>query len=324
MEKYIRIFWMCLKTYICILKVIFVCLFILKVLLDYISFGLVARIAQLSSKNQLGKHFIGNISDYYYLNPITHSPFQKNVLNSIEEFNYLNKDNNISKKNVINFSQNYDNKHLRKLESNSFCIDIFESFVRNKNRKLSYIFDLNYNIIRGLSIPILVVSFFVPISFIILNINNDKLYFVCKKKFKSDVLDLENECKHKCPGVCYAVQYILLIPWVSKFVLSLLLFYYIEKGDIEKYTEFLDCKYVNKDFFKKFDDIEKLVLIFEIFVFLYLTSEIINKITDFVELYLENAEYELNEKIKNGEESKSKESTPSDESNQGIEVKINN
>ena len=74
---------MCLKTYICILKVIFVCLFILKILLDYISSGLVGRIAQLSSRNQLGKHFIGNISDYYYLNPITHSHFQKKVLNSI-------------------------------------------------------------------------------------------------------------------------------------------------------------------------------------------------------------------------------------------------
>ena len=315
---------MCLKRYICLLKVIFVCLFILKIILDYISLGLVVAVAGLSSGNRLEKHFIGNISDYYYLSPITHSPFRKNALSSNEARKCLNKDNNVSKKNVIDFSRNYGGGRLRKLESSSFCIDIFESFVRNKDRKLSYIFDLNYNIIRGLSIPIFVVSFFVPISFIVLNINNEKLYFVCKKKFKSDVLDLENECKHKCPGVCYAVQYILLIPWVSKFVLSLLLFYYIEKGDIEKYTEFLDCKYVNKDFFKKFDDIEKLVLIFEMFVYLNLISEIINKITDFVELYLENAEYELIEKIKNGEESKSKESTSSDESNQGIEVKINN
>ena len=174
---------MCLKTYICVLKVIFVCLFILKIILDYISLGLVVAVAGLSSGNRLEKHFIGNISDYYYLSPITHSPFRKNALSSNEARKCLNKDNNVSKKNVIDFSRNYGGGRLRKLESSSFCIDIFESFVRNKNRRLSYIFDLNYNIIRGLSIPIFVVSFFVPISFIVLNINNEKLYFVCKKKF---------------------------------------------------------------------------------------------------------------------------------------------
>ena len=47
--------------------------------------------------------------------------FQKKVLNSNEELNYLDKANNISKKNVIN-------KRLRKLESSSFCIDIFINY----------------------------------------------------------------------------------------------------------------------------------------------------------------------------------------------------
>ena len=291
----------CLKNYIFILKIIFAVLFIGKILSDLISMSLVSYIAELSSSNPFRKHFIGNISDYYYLNPITHAPFQNMLLNFNETINYLNKSGNIPKKNKINFSENNNNnnnnnKHLRKLESNSFCTDIFESFVRNKNRRLSYIFELNYNIIRGLSIPISIVSVLVPISFFILNINNEKLYLIFTKKIKKEILDKFNESMNENAKLYCIMQYLLLIPWISKFILSLLLFYYIEKGDIEKYNEFLDCKYVKKDFFKKFDDIEKLVLIFEIFVYLNLISEIINKILDFVEIYLVNAESEFNER----------------------------
>ena len=306
--------------------IIFAVLFIGKILSDLISMSLVSYIAELSSSNPFRKHFIDNISDYYYLNLITHAPFQNMLLDFNETINYLNKSGNIPKKNKINFSENNNNnnKHLRKLESNSFCTDIFESFVRNKNRRLSYIFELNYNIIRGLSIPISIVSVLVPFSFFILNINNEKLYLIFTKKIKKEILDKFNESMNENAKLCCIMQYLLLIPWISKFVLSLLLFYYIEKGDIEKYNEFLDCKYVKKDFFKKFDDIEKLVLIFEIFVYLNLISEIINKILDFVEIYLVNAESEFNEREENKNESQSNKAISGDKSNEGINVKINN
>ena len=164
----------------------------------------------------------------------------------------------------------------------------------------------------------------VPISFFILNINNEKLYLIFTKKIKKEILDKFNESMNENAKLCCIMQYLLLIPWISKFVLSLLLFYYIEKGDIEKYNEFLDCKYVKKDFFKKFDDIEKLVLIFEIFVYLNLISEIINKILDFVEIYLVNAESEFNEREENKNESQSNKAISGDKSNEGINVKINN
>ena len=54
-------------------------------------------------------------------------------------------------------------------------------------------------------------------------------------------------------------------------VLSVLLFFYIEKGDINKYDEFLDCPNVKKKFFKQ----RKCFLAFTIF---NLISEFIDKI----------------------------------------------
>ena len=85
----------CLKNYIFIPKIIFAVLFIGKILSDLIRMSLVSYIAELSSSNPFRKHFIGNISDYYYLNPITHAPFQNMLLNFNETFNYLNKSGNI-------------------------------------------------------------------------------------------------------------------------------------------------------------------------------------------------------------------------------------
>ena len=129
--------------------------------------------------------------------------------------------------------------------------------------------------------------------------------------------------KKKSPKIYSAFKYFLLIPWIAKFVLSLLLFYFIEEGDIGKYSEFLECKYVNKEFFKKFDDVEFLVLIFEIFVVINLVSEVLDKIIDFVDLFLENAQKEL-EEMEKEKENKSKEAVSGDESKGGLDIKINN
>ena len=47
---------------------------------------------------------------------------------------------------------------LRKLVSDSFCDDMHDSFVRNKDKKISYLFDLNYGLIRKFSITLLVLT----------------------------------------------------------------------------------------------------------------------------------------------------------------------
>ena len=105
---------------------------------------------------------------------------------------------------------------LRRLVSDSFCMDMYDSFLRNKDKKISYIFDLNYTKIRNISIAILVLT----LSFIVLVI----LALIGKEI-----------------GLILAFVLFLLI-WLARIVLSILLFYYVENGDIEKYDDFLDCK----------------------------------------------------------------------------------
>ena len=139
-----------------------------------------------------------------------------------------------------------------------------------------------------------ILYFFVPISFMFLNINNDKYFLLLK--FRKKIKNINNKIQNKCPKFYHVFLYLLMIPWVSKFVLSILLFYFIEKGDIEKYSSFLDCKRVKKKFFEKFTDIEKLREIFKAFAYLNLISEVIDKLLDFVELFIENAENEKKEK----------------------------
>ena len=316
-----------LEKNIFVLDLIFIGLYSFKILADIVSIYLVGEISNLSLGDPFKKHFIGNISNYYYLDPNTLAPFKNEILSSNETLNYIYKANNTLEKNKINFSQNYNNKHLRKLESKSFCSDIYESFVKNKNRRLSYLFDTNFDTIRSLSIPLSVACSFAIFSFLLLNVNNEKKYpviFDCRKYF----LNFINCFKNKCPTLYEIFKYALLIPWIAKFVLFLILFYFIEEGDIGKYTEFLDCKFVNKKFFKKFDKVEKLVEIFKGFTYVNIISEIIDKIIDFVETYTENAEYdlkEIKEKEKEKEkENQSKETQSGNESAAGIDIKVDN
>ena len=63
--------------------------------------------------------------------------------------------------------------------------------------------------------------------------------------------------------LCYiialnSISILLLIGAIGRYVLFLLLYHFIESGDIGKYDDFLDCKNVKEEFFGKFDDIKKL------------------------------------------------------------------
>ena len=46
--------------------------------------------------------------------------------------------------------------------------------------------------------------------------------------------------------ILIVMQIIITILMISKFILSLLLYHYIESGDAGKYDELLDCKFVKK------------------------------------------------------------------------------
>ena len=71
--------------------------------------------------------------------------------------------------------------------------------------------------------------------------------------------------------------------WIAKFVLSLLLLYFIESSDIGKYDDFLDCKNVQAKFFDEFTDVDKLRKIFLAFFVLNIISESIDKAKDLFE-----------------------------------------
>ena len=76
-----------------------------------------------------------------------------------------------------------------------------------------------------------------------------------------------------------------LITWIAKFVLFLILFYFIENGDIEKYDNFLECKYVKGKYFEKFNDVNKLRKCFLAFGILNIISESLDKAVDLFELF---------------------------------------
>ena len=94
----------------------------------------------------------------------------------------------------------------------------------------------------------------------------------------------------KCFNTGVKKPFLLLFLWVTKIVLFILLFYYIDNGDMDKYDNFLDCKYVKKYVFKKFSDIEKFRGIFFGFSLVNIISEVIDKLKDFFDLWQENLE----------------------------------
>ena len=127
----------------------------------------------------------------------------------------------------------YSLKEKRQLASDSFCEDMEESFKRNKGKELSYIFNLRYQTIRKINIALIVVI----LSYILLYI----VVVIVAIIFENSAND--------CLAIIGLISSILLfLAWIAKFVLSLLLLYYIESSDIGKYDDFLECKNVQKNF----------------------------------------------------------------------------
>ena len=157
----------------------------------------------------------------------------------------------------------YSLKEKRQLASDSFCVDMEESFKRNEGKELSYIFNLKYQTIRKINIALIVVLLYIVViivAIILESSSNDCLVII---------------------GLISSI--LLFLAWIAKFVLSLLLLYYIESSDIRKYDDFLECKNVQKKFFDKFADVDKLRKIFIAFAVLNIISESIDKAKDLFE-----------------------------------------
>ena len=137
---------------------------ILLILADLGSFICVCFLVSLSSKNPFKSHIIEDITKYYYDYPeYIVSPYgeNNNIINT-DEINLDNTENNLIQDDKKYYSSfiNIDYKKIfrRKLESSSFCADMRESLERNNGKRLSYIFDLNYETIHKYSIALIVIS----------------------------------------------------------------------------------------------------------------------------------------------------------------------
>ena len=215
----------------------FCILCILKILLSTAIFICICILCHTSKKNPLENHIIGNLSNYFYEVPISNDIKYNNSLNNrLSTREYLL---NVSK----NMYSDPDIKNkliLRKLVSQSDCLEIGDKFERFIGKKLSNIFDFNYNKIHNISLAILVVvcnsSFFIIIYFSCI------IYISVKNKNWKTFINL--------------FLYFIIILSIAEFILSIILFYFMEKSDLEKYDNFLDCKIVKTKVFKKISDIK--------------------------------------------------------------------
>ena len=334
-------------------------------------------IVNLSSKDPFESHFIRDINNYF-------NNIQNQSLYNIKMLDELYKPENPFQNDLNESTDNSTYKYIfkRKLESNSFCEDMRESFTRNEGKKLSYIFDVNYKIIRRLAISLLAVTctYVMLIIIIILiqtflnyikkedelwmkenqiqinkiqNANSDinmlndliikkeknveqkidepnkiispidiqntttenlgvnnlenlniqkknnerkidtpseKISQISIKKIPNDKEDVNNDNikpsdKHKkkiklCKIFGIISGFLALLAWIAKFVLSLILYHFIESGDIEKYNDFLDCRGIKKEFFDNFSDIQKLRKCVLALAILNIISECLDKIGD--------------------------------------------
>ena len=235
----------------------------------------VCILVSLSSKDPFKSHIIGNMSNYFknYPEVITSLVNMCICKSEIFEHSCTEEDNLKGCFNITSDNADFRPFFKRKLESGSFCTDIQESFARNEGRRLSYIFDLKYQVIRKLSIALLVVC----LSFVFLIIILFVFYFKNADKKFSEF----NVCFQ---SIFFISSILIFIAWIAKFVLSLILYHFIEEGDIGKYDNFLDCKNVKEKYFEKFDDIMKLRKCFLAFAILNIISESLDKAKDLFEL----------------------------------------
>lgn len=237
-----------------------------KIVSEIVILVFIIILCSLSSKDPFKSDIIGNMTNYFNINPNTYS------IEGICICNNITYDHSCTEKNIVQGclrinSDIIDFKPLitRKLASSSFCSDLMESFERNEGKKLSFIFDLNYQAIRKLSIALLIVD----LSFIILTVV--RLILIIK------------DC-YRCPKIIlFFVWFFRLIADIGKFVLSLILLHFIESGDIEKYDDFLDCRIVKEKYFEKFSDINKIRRCFLGFAVINIISESIDKLKDLFE-----------------------------------------
>lgn len=247
---------------------IFKSIFGLKMAIEIANFVCICILVNLSRDNPLESHYIGDLSNYYH------------------DISYNNDDNIAIEEHKLNQNKKPSSAHdiknkifLRKLVSRSTCLEIRENFEKCRGTKLSNVFDLNYDKIHYISIATLIL-YIVLFVFLIIN--------YCLIEFKTCENGYYYNTRKKCGVILYLLFFLLI--YASRFVLSLIIFYFMEKGDLELYDDFLDCPGVKVNFFKKMSDVTKLrncYFTFIILNFLLLGIEKIENYFEFSEKSLE-------------------------------------
>lgn len=295
------------------LKIIFL---LISCLAEMISFYVIVAAFHFQSKFDFKNHKIGNLTDYFYILP-------NNTVSIRDECFYNN--NNTSfhyncsseQKNLRFTNISYNNIfYLRKLASRSFCHEIYGSFIKYKGRPLSNIFNLNIKILYGLSIALIIIYciftlfFSFSILFIFSNRGENTGKKSCFKKFETYF--------H-----CCKIRLAMALINIAKFVLFILFIYFFEKGDIEKYDNFLECGNVRKKFFSKFTDVEILRKNYTVYWISTIISEGTDKLEQLAEIIFFPNENDSHEDHDNHSSDKSNNQSMNKYSTE-ISIKTNN
>ena len=255
---------------------LFLTIFAFKLLIELGNFICICIIVDSSKKNPFDSYSIINLTNYFYDAPGSTIPYNNSLINDTRtEEHTLNRKVNISSD--LNVKKGL---FLRKLVSESTCLEIRENFEKLRGKTLSSIFDFNFNKIKKLSITILVL-YIILFVFLIINacLINAQIYYR----------------DYKCCVIFYL--FIFLLIYGSRFVLFLVLLYFMEKGDIEKYDDFLECPHVKVKFFKSISNINKnrgSFYAFTIMNFLLLGIEKIENYLEFSEKSIQEGKITFN------------------------------
>ena len=230
----------------------------LNVILDGFTFICISKLVNLSFKSPFKNHIIGDLNNYFI---------------DVTESNIINNNN---------FEENKNNNStfLRNLVSLSICKEIRESLIEFKGLRLSKIFDFKLDKIRIFS----VISFGITILMNIINIVTVIYIIIISYK----LVHAQNKKAHKIMTKLEIILIVLRFIYVARFVISLILYHFIETSDLDKYDDFLDCKNVRKNFFKKFSVAEELRKWFYLYLALEIAKQGIERLNQHFGIELDN------------------------------------
>jgi len=237
------------------------------------------------------------ISNYFYCYPfevyVVSHPYEQEIgvynplmLSKMTSYD-INDSNEADLTDIEEYNDPYDNYYECDGDfdenNTTFCKDIYSSFSAHMGEKISNIFDLNsYNIKKYCLITF--IFYVLYLIFIYPPIINEK--FECFNK-KEKFCSIGKKKIHK---ILKVMKILAAMFWLIKSVLYYVLWTLIEKGDLQKYEDFLKCKYVKKNYFDdNFPSIHKFRIFYIILLILNLTTELIDKVeTSFNSILEEN------------------------------------